>query len=188
LPLHALDVVAKLRRSDLTAQQRFIADDNGADRVGKLIGELNAGFDLITRAVRMARNPDAQQHLQAVALRDLRDLIEPDIDRIGADAISDLGERRQVLFDLPRFDPHRKIERRLRTAKWRIGHTIKLLAGIERRRRHRNCGAKPPPTGNDRNGRQSEQTDRFMHQRSACSCSPLCLPADTVRHFNQEFA
>ena len=49
----------------------------------------------------VARQPQALQHFHTVPFGDLGDLVEPEIDRIGADAIGNLLELRQVLLDLP---------------------------------------------------------------------------------------
>ena len=182
--LHAADRFAKHRRRHFAAQQHLVADDDRAHHVRKPVRQRDAGADLILRAVGVARHPQAKQHFQTVPLRDFGNLVEPEIDRIGANAIGHLRQLGEILFDLGGLDFGREIERRLRAAERRIGDAIELLAGTKRRRRHRHRGAEPPPCGKDNRGRQSEQTDRFMHlirgvPRHAGS-------ADMLRHFNQD--
>ena len=74
------------------------------DHVGKLLGERDPGLDLLAGQVGQARQPQALHDLQAVALGDLRNLVEPVVGRIGADAIGELLELGEVFLDLPGLD------------------------------------------------------------------------------------
>ncbi len=181
--LHAADRLGQHRRRHLAAQQHLVADDDRAHDVRKPVRQRNAGADLILRAVGMARHPKPEQHFQAMPLRDLGNLVEAEIDRIGANAIGHLRQLRQVLLDLRGLDFGREIERRLRAAERRIGDAIELLAGSERRRRHRHRRTEPPPRRDDDRGRQSEQTDRFMHPVRPRDCRAYLqqLPAPLTR-------
>ena len=161
--LHAADRLAKHGRRHFATQQRLVADDDGAHHVREPVRQRNSGADLILRAVGVARHPQPQHHLEAMPLRDFGNLVETEIDRIGANAIGHLRQLGEILFDLGGLDFGREIERRLRAAERRIRNAIELLTAGKRRRRHRHRGAEPPPCGDDDRDRQSEQTDRFMH-------------------------
>ena len=162
--LHAADRFGQHRRRHLAAQQHFVADDDRAHDVRKPVRQRNAGADLILRAVGVARHPEAEQHFQAVPLRDLGNLVEAEIDRIGANAIGHLRQLREILLDLGGLDFGRKIER----ASARRGTAHRKRNRASRRESSGDGGigtarAEPPPSRDDDRGRQSEQTDRFMH-------------------------
>ena len=80
----------------------------------------------------------------------LRHLVEPVFDRIGADAVRDLGELRQILGYLLRRDVGGCDERRLRATERRVGHAQELGVGIDRRARQGDRSGHPPPRRGDR--------------------------------------
>ncbi len=159
-------VAARSGPAHLAAQQHLVAHDQGADRVRIALGESDAGFDLDIVLGRLAGQPDALQNLQAVFGGDRRHLLDALVVRIGADAVSDLGELAEVFVDLRRRDPDVGIEGRLAAAKRCVGHAPQFLPRPERGVRHGHRRAEPGPGAND-HGRcegQANQTD--PHTRS----------------------
>ena len=93
---------------------------------GNRLASSIVAVDLPAVELRQAREPQPVQHLHAVALGDLRNLVEPVIDRIGADAIGQRLELGEVLVDLPGLDMGAGPERVLVAPERRIGHAVEL--------------------------------------------------------------
>ena len=130
---------------------------------GNLLRERDGGFDLPAVEVGQARQPQAVQDFQPVALRDLRDPVEPVIDRIGADAAGQLLELGEILVDLPGLDMGSRPERILVAAERRIGQAVELAARSEQVLRHFDRRAEPAPDGDDGRRGQGEKSRRNGH-------------------------
>ena len=87
-------------------------------------------------------------------------LVEPEVDRIGADAIGDPGQPRQIVVDVLRRDARCVVERVLCAAERRIGNALQLVRSADFERRHRDRAAQPPPECCDRQRREDEQAGR----------------------------
>ena len=159
----AADQVGELGRSDLASQQGFVADHDGADRVREALGQRDRRFDLAPVALRIPADPGPLDHLHAVAPSDLGNPVEAEIRGIGPHAAGEPREAGQIVFDPAGVDPGRKIERGLVTAKRRVGYAKKLLAGLERRGRHGDRRAQPPPAAEDCRGNGEEKTYGSAH-------------------------
>ena len=149
LRLDRADVGRKIGRRHLAAQQHLVADHQCGDRAGIFLGERNRHRNLCEVLDPVAREPDALDHLQPDLGGECGDLVEPVLDRIGADAVGDLGELRQILRDLFGVNMRGRNQRRLRVAERRIGHALQLGVGIDRGARKRDRRGEPPPHGCD---------------------------------------
>src|SRR5262249_26091777 len=87
-------------------------------------------------------------------------------DRIRPNAIGDLLKPRQILVDLPRLDVGAGFEGALVGAERRVRDAVELLACRERRVRHFDRGAQPPPDADNRRGGTCEQSRPNSHRRS----------------------
>ena len=159
----AADEVGELGRSDFAAEQGFIADHDRADRVGETVGERDRRFDLPAVAGRIPADPRPLDHLHAVALGNLGDPVEAEIRRIGSHAAGDVREACQIVLDLAHIDAGREIERGFVAPERRIGDAEKLLTGLERRWRHWDRRAEPPPAAKDCRGNGEEKTYGGTH-------------------------
>src|SRR5262249_17078297 len=126
----------------------------------------HGGVDLDSVLVRVAAQPQAVQNFQTMPARDLRHLIETVLDRIRPNAIGDLLKPRQILVDLPRLDVGAGFEGALAGADRRVRDAVELLACRERRVRHFDRGAQPPPDTDNRRGGTCEQSRPNSHRRS----------------------
>ncbi len=115
-----------------------------------------------------------------------RHLVEAVFDRIGAHAIRQTGQFRQIIFDLPRLDADIVIERRLIGRERGIGHALDAL-GIGGG--HLPGATKLPPGSRDQRGCDDKGNDRaplghrwlMARQMSNPKRNPCTLPA-TRRH------
>ena len=170
------------------AQQHLVADDDRLDHVGKPLGQRDRRLDLLAGEVRRARQPQPLHHLHAVALGDLGDLVEPVVDRIGADAIGDLLELGQVLVDLPGLDRNIRAERVLVAAERRVGDAMELPARRQRRLRHFDRGAEPAPdrrrsrrSGNrEQRGRNAHCGQSRLSRNGLAYRAPSTVPSATA--------
>src|SRR5262249_35270388 len=114
------DGAGELWRRHPARQQHLVADDPRRDDVGIPLGERDRALDLLAAQVGNARQPQPLHHLEAVAAGNLRDLVEAVVDRIGANAVGDHFELREVFIDLPRIDRDVRAEWSLLAAERRI--------------------------------------------------------------------
>src|SRR5512136_184713 len=77
--------------------------------------------------------------------RDTRNLVEPEIDRIGAYAIRKLGETREIVLNLSRRDHDGGVEWRLAAPERRVGYAIELFTAPELGWHQKHRTAKPSP-------------------------------------------
>mgnify|MGYP006961793793 CR=1 FL=1 len=96
------DLVDQLGRRHLAAQQRLVADDDGADALGVGLGGAQSGLDLLGVVLRLARDPDAEQHVEIVLGGEVGDGVEALRRAVGADAVRRRRELAQVLVDQQR--------------------------------------------------------------------------------------
>ena len=89
---------------------------------------------------------------------DLGDPVEAEIGRVGAHTVGEPGQALEVVLDLARVDAGRRVERVLSTAERGVGDAVELFGRIERRPRHVDRQAKPPPRAADHGGNGNEQT------------------------------
>ena len=104
LRLDRADVGGEIGRRHLAAQQHLIADHQRGNDAGILLGQADRGRNLGEVLGRLLPSQMPCNHLQPDLGGLRRNLIEPVLDRIGADAVGDSGELRQVLRDLFRLD------------------------------------------------------------------------------------
>ena len=160
LRLDAADIGREVGGRHLAAQQDLVADHQRRDHVGKLPGEVHRGRDLGQVLQPVAAEPDTLDYLQPDLGGFARDLVEPVLDRIGADAIGDLGEIGEVLSDLFGRDVGARHQRRLGVAEWRIGDAQQLGVGVDRRARQRDRRGQPPPHRGDQTQGYQEKRQR----------------------------
>ena len=108
----------------------------------------------------MVRQPYPVQDLQAVTLRDFRNPVLAELDRIGADTVGVFRQQREVFLDLLGLDVGACNQRILLIPERRVRDAVVFLAGRKRRWRQLHRRAKPPPCGANRERRQREQRDR----------------------------
>src|SRR5262249_36280954 len=149
LRLNLTDRAGELWGRHLPPQQHLIADNDGRDHIRVALGKRHRPFNLLAAQIRKAREPQALHDLEAMAARHLWNLVEPMVDRIGADATRHLLELGEVLFDLADINGNVGAERVLLPPKRRIGNALKLLAWADRRLRHFDRHPKPGPGRND---------------------------------------
>ena len=116
LRFHFPDLTGKYRWRHVAAQQDFISDYDGGDHVRELPRKLDGAIDLPAVELGKARKPQPLEHLPTVLARNLRDAVKPVIYGIGAHAIGDLLEPRQVRGNLARIDGNVRPERVLGAA------------------------------------------------------------------------
>ena len=152
-------------RRHFAPQQDLVADDHRLDHIGKSLGERDPAVDLLAGELRDARQPQALHHLDAVALGDLRDLVEAMVGRIGAHAVGDALELGEVVLDLPGIDRDVGPERVLTRAERGVGNAVELRPRRQRRVRHLDRGAEPSPGRDDRQCCKREQRSRKPHRQ-----------------------
>src|SRR5439155_22005636 len=104
---------------------------------------------LLAAEIRQVGEPKPLHDLHIMTPGDLRDLVEPMVDRIGPDTVRYLLELCQIRIDLARINGNIGAKRILVVPKGRIGNAGKLFGGRERAWRHIDRGPKPGPEGED---------------------------------------
>ncbi len=166
--LDRADDLAQVAHRHLAAQQHLAADDDSRDRARMVLDQVDRDVGEVGVLRAIAPDPDAEQHLQSDLRRQFGHLVEPVVDRIGADAFGDFGKFAQILRDLFRTDDQRRIMRGLLAAERRIGNAFQLRRAIDRRARQRHRRGEPPPhRGNDAQRYQEKRQRRAKADRPA---------------------
>ena len=158
---HARQIGRQLRRRQLAAQQHLVADDHRAHhvRIGARSGDAEA--DLFVVRLGVLPQPDAEQHLHAVAPGDPRYRAEALPLRVGAHAIEALRQRAQVLVDAFGADESGGVERRLaRQPERRVRHAGNARGG-RIGQRHRPADRPPAIQRCQRSQQQGQPRQRF---------------------------
>ena len=129
LRFHGADVGDEVGGRHLTAQQDLVAHHQRGDDAGVILGEANGDSDLGLVLEPVAAEPDALHDFQSDLGRKRGNLVEAVLDRIGADAVRDLGQLRQILGDLLGGDMRGRHQRRLLAPERCVGNAEQLCAG-----------------------------------------------------------
>ncbi len=123
LRLHKPDIGHEIGNRHLAAQHHLIADNQPRDDTRIFFGEPYRRRDLREVFQPVAAEPDALDDLEPCLGRKRRHLIHPLVDRIGANAIGDLGQLSHILGDLFGGNMGALDQRRLLVAERRVGDT-----------------------------------------------------------------
>ena len=156
---HAIDVGNQLGRRQVAAQQHFVAHHQAFDGIGVTMRQLDGARHLKRVLCAVAAQPDALPHLQAVPLRDGRDVVRSFDGGVCADGARDRGEQRKVPVHFGR-GWEMVGQRRFTVSVALVGQAVELLRLRARHRVLQPVG--PPPQG--RHGRgQQEQKGVALH-------------------------
>src|SRR6476646_9185734 len=107
--------------------------------------------------------------------RDPGNLIEAEIDRVGPDAVCNLGQAAEVVVDLGCRDDCRGVQGRLGATERGVRNAIELFALAELGRHQKDRGAKPGPDSGNSHGRNGKAGKSVTHRKSnrkpnSCQC------------------
>jgi len=168
--LYLLQIDDEIVGKQFAPQQHLVADDDGLDRLLVRICNLDGLRDLHPVRLVVASDPDAEQHLKAVLFGNRHHLVETLIDAVGAYAVGDVGEQRQILVDPYGIGLVIRVERRLAAAIGRVADAMNLAGRrIDDDRR----SAQILPDEENRQRRRSEPQkerggDKFHNGNSRC--------------------
>jgi len=150
--------------ADISPRNRtLVPNDHGLDDVRKPVGKCHSTLDLLAAQIREAGEPQPLHDLHAMTARNLWDLIEPMVDRVGPDTVRYLLELGQILVDLARVDRDIGTEWILVSPKGRIGNTGKLIPSYRWLWRDIHRCAEPAPERNDHASNHRKKRGRICH-------------------------